>query len=284
MGPSHSNTRNNQQEEERIIYTERNGQRVPFRANFAQRLMIEAFRHNINRRTPVFNNEVHQYQLPPAPISQPHTKLEKDATILTDSIKVVNNDLYQYQFTCKVHSYQPFVIAIWLDARLHKNGSIQGQSKPFHVLNVSEGEQTIHVGPLPLKSPKTNIILDIVPSNPRQVIAEKLLLHPHLTLGELVVFKQLLVVKHANQQFVYEILNLFGDEEEMCVICMCNKKDTMILPCRHYILCSECANILRTNNDVCPLCREHIESFLHFDFSMPQPCQESASNSITQTV
>lgn len=63
-------------------------------------------------------------------------------------------------------------------------------------------------------------------------------------------------------------LNLYGDivmlpddspiEEDMsdlCKICMTCQKDTIMIPCGHYITCGECADIANK----CPLCRTPIQ-------------------------
>lgn len=48
-------------------------------------------------------------------------------------------------------------------------------------------------------------------------------------------------------------------EQEMkgieCVICMCETRDTLILPCRHLCLCKLCAINLRVQSNNCPICR-----------------------------
>ena len=42
--------------------------------------------------------------------------------------------------------------------------------------------------------------------------------------------------------------NLKGGDEESseCIVCMTNKKDTAIMPCRHMCLCVSCASVMRT--------------------------------------
>ncbi len=40
-----------------------------------------------------------------------------------------------------------------------------------------------------------------------------------------------------------------------CVICMCESRDTLILPCRHLCLCKMCAMNLRVQSNNCPICR-----------------------------
>ena len=54
-------------------------------------------------------------------------------------------------------------------------------------------------------------------------------------------------------------MNQFDDEYDDCgadcVVCMCDLRDTIILPCRHLCLCYACAESLRYQASNCPICR-----------------------------
>lgn len=47
-----------------------------------------------------------------------------------------------------------------------------------------------------------------------------------------------------------------------CVICMCDVRDTLILPCRHLCLCNSCADSLRYQANNCPICRAPFRALL----------------------
>ncbi|XP_046399678.1 E3 ubiquitin ligase Rnf157 isoform X2 [Ischnura elegans] len=47
-----------------------------------------------------------------------------------------------------------------------------------------------------------------------------------------------------------------------CVICMCDPRDTLILPCRHLCLCNSCADSLRYQANNCPICRAPFRALL----------------------
>eukprot|EP00747_Dinoflagellata_sp_TGD_P167994 gnl/TRDRNA2_/TRDRNA2_193434_c0_seq1.p1 gnl/TRDRNA2_/TRDRNA2_193434_c0~~gnl/TRDRNA2_/TRDRNA2_193434_c0_seq1.p1 ORF type:complete len:425 (+),score=82.24 gnl/TRDRNA2_/TRDRNA2_193434_c0_seq1:85-1359(+) len=49
-----------------------------------------------------------------------------------------------------------------------------------------------------------------------------------------------------------------------CVICLCEPRDTAVLPCRHMCFCSYCAGIVRLQCDKCPVCRQKVQSLLQF--------------------
>ncbi|XP_060528023.1 probable E3 ubiquitin-protein ligase MGRN1 [Cylas formicarius] len=58
-----------------------------------------------------------------------------------------------------------------------------------------------------------------------------------------------------------------GDDEiedngSECVICMCDVRDTLILPCRHLCLCNSCADSLRYQANNCPICRAPFRALL----------------------
>jgi hypothetical protein len=42
-----------------------------------------------------------------------------------------------------------------------------------------------------------------------------------------------------------------SSEEKMCVVCLCEEKDTVLVPCGHYCLCSSCSGSVQQ----CPICR-----------------------------
>ncbi|XP_012154045.1 mahogunin ring finger 1 isoform X2 [Megachile rotundata] len=52
------------------------------------------------------------------------------------------------------------------------------------------------------------------------------------------------------------------DNGSECVICMCDVRDTLILPCRHLCLCNNCANSLRYQANNCPICRAPFRALL----------------------
>ena len=53
-----------------------------------------------------------------------------------------------------------------------------------------------------------------------------------------------------------------GTEEDLCVICLTNQKDTTVIPCMHQCLCKECADELRTKSPKCPVCRGPINQLV----------------------
>ena len=49
-----------------------------------------------------------------------------------------------------------------------------------------------------------------------------------------------------------------GGFEDDCVICMCDEKQVMLLPCRHYCVCPQCL----VKIDKCPVCRATFEEYV----------------------
>ncbi|RDD43922.1 RING finger protein 157 [Trichoplax sp. H2] len=52
------------------------------------------------------------------------------------------------------------------------------------------------------------------------------------------------------------------DASDDCVVCLSKKRNTIILPCRHLCLCSECADSLRYQSNNCPICRSPFRALL----------------------
>ncbi len=52
------------------------------------------------------------------------------------------------------------------------------------------------------------------------------------------------------------------DSGAECVVCMCDLRDTIILPCRHLCLCNACADSLRYQANNCPICRVPFRALL----------------------
>ncbi|XP_026472717.1 E3 ubiquitin-protein ligase MGRN1 [Ctenocephalides felis] len=91
--------------------------------------------------------------------------------------------------------------------------------------------------------------------------------------------------------------NKSGDSEDTedngseCVICMCDVRDTLILPCRHLCLCNGCADSLRYQANNCPICRAPFRALLQIRAlrragsagipapqPLPQPVEGSCEN------
>jgi hypothetical protein len=52
------------------------------------------------------------------------------------------------------------------------------------------------------------------------------------------------------------------DEDKECTICLTENKDTLIMPCGHFCICSECGKSLIKAKQTCPVCRGNIGSLI----------------------
>jgi len=88
---------------------------------------------------------------------------------------------------------------------------------------------------------------------------------------------KLLKQKLLYNKTIFELIDMYGKEnasgsaqadetQRECVICFTVVKDTVVLPCRHLCLCQGCSQIVRMQNNTCPICRSRIESFMHIKF------------------
>ncbi|CAN6481971.1 unnamed protein product [Victoria cruziana] len=86
---------------------------------------------------------------------------------------------------------------------------------------------------------------------------------------EVKVIKQILWI----DGFRYELREIYGigssstsgfddDAGKECVICMTERRNTAVMPCRHMCMCSECAEILRHQSNRCPICRNPVEQLM----------------------
>lgn len=76
------------------------------------------------------------------------------------------------------------------------------------------------------------------------------------------------------------------DTGSECVICMCDMRDTLILPCRHLCLCNSCADSLRYQANNCPICRAPFKALLQVravqkgTSSMVHPMQDVSGGNV----
>lgn len=64
-------------------------------------------------------------------------------------------------------------------------------------------------------------------------------------------------------QFILQDIYGAENNELLCVICMSDNRDTMLLPCRHLCLCSPCAQSLTHQANSCPICRRSFKAALN---------------------
>lgn len=69
--------------------------------------------------------------------------------------------------------------------------------------------------------------------------------------------------KYSSQEISDHFKNI---DENLCVICMDNRRDTALTPCGHYLCCYECAQRLfgrfSFKKPNCPICRKECQSYM----------------------
>lgn len=48
-----------------------------------------------------------------------------------------------------------------------------------------------------------------------------------------------------------------------CVVCMDSTRDSLLVPCHHLCVCSTCADTLKEDQGLCPVCRQNIADVIH---------------------
>ncbi|EEY57645.1 uncharacterized protein PITG_00207 [Phytophthora infestans T30-4] len=67
-----------------------------------------------------------------------------------------------------------------------------------------------------------------------------------------------------------------------CIICLCEPRNTTILPCRHMCLCTECAEALRRSSSTCPICRTRVEALLQIRIEAKETTTTEAEEEKTE--
>ena len=57
-------------------------------------------------------------------------------------------------------------------------------------------------------------------------------------------------------------------EGKDCLICLCEEKNTIVMPCAHLCVCRECGQSLKEKKFTCPVCRGEIGSLIPFNLRM----------------
>eukprot|EP00347_Sterkiella_histriomuscorum_P003446 403364265 len=56
-------------------------------------------------------------------------------------------------------------------------------------------------------------------------------------------------------------------EDKVCLICLSEPRNTIIMPCGHLCVCSDCGDKLNQKNQNCPICRATISSLVPFNMN-----------------
>ena len=63
---------------------------------------------------------------------------------------------------------------------------------------------------------------------------------------------------------ISEALKRKFEDENLCCICLDNKKDNALIPCGHFVTCFDCAeSVLQNDNPQCPVCRSNVHDMIH---------------------
>jgi hypothetical protein len=57
------------------------------------------------------------------------------------------------------------------------------------------------------------------------------------------------------------------DENQLCVVCLENPREEVLVPCGHWVMCSECCAEIKSSSNECPMCRQEIIESAAVDFT-----------------
>ena len=66
------------------------------------------------------------------------------------------------------------------------------------------------------------------------------------------------------RQVVDAVASALREEREahLCAVCLRAERSTVLLPCRHAVLCATCASTVRETSGRCPLCRADVDDVI----------------------
>ncbi|CAG9311743.1 unnamed protein product [Blepharisma stoltei] len=232
----------------------------------------------------------HHYEVPSTTTAQV-IPVRWDATINKGSIKLVSNDYkpnfyhlefeYDSEFQCLINIY------FFADEQI-------GPAGVQYIVNTSKYPQPLFLNLPPAQSQKCSqatidiskyspdelffrnsnsypIVIEIIPRYPPETSRPPQALTTYLSFERkgrnLGVFPIRQKLTLAGQ--TYELMEIYGFSEKQgadnsnCVICLSEKNDTTVIPCRHACLCQYCAEMLKNQGrNSCPICRGPISSFV----------------------
>uniref|UniRef100_T1J9H5 RING-type E3 ubiquitin transferase n=1 Tax=Strigamia maritima TaxID=126957 RepID=T1J9H5_STRMM len=178
-----------------------------------------------------------------------------NAVIYTPRNPSMNSETYQYK---KGANQQFSQINHWFDPALYSeeelNYSVEKEIMPIVIHCVAEeGED-----------PKqSHVTIAVVEKNSDSTYTLKPLKQKQFVDGLCYLLQEIYGIENKNAEYCK---NSTDDEVEdngsECVICMCDIRDTLILPCRHLCLCNSCADSLRYQANNCPICRAPFRALL----------------------
>ena len=71
-------------------------------------------------------------------------------------------------------------------------------------------------------------------------------------------------IKAAMDSLAMEEEEYLGDEH-LCVVCLENARDEVLVPCGHMVLCQGCCADIMASTNECPMCREKIQDHCCID-------------------
>ncbi len=78
--------------------------------------------------------------------------------------------------------------------------------------------------------------------------------------GDILVLQQIFGLTDVNSKDPSEQLS---EDEKLCVICISEEKNTVVMPCGHLCVCKACAiEIAKSRGPDCPVCRKKVLSFV----------------------
>eukprot|EP00944_MAST-04C_sp_MAST-4C-sp1_P008733 g8733.t1 len=284
MGGANSSSRNNQQGQGLFGGGADDSQFSPE--------MLQALAQQGQRQ---YNQRPHN----PAPIEQNRTTVRNHFALVNSSINLIPVDggdgqkLYHFEFEfsntkpCSVSVYYAVTETLDSGARpISYEAAFEQKDIAFpetgHNRKFSSktlGLEPVDIAVVDILKPKTGstypMLVCIRGSEDGSVASQSTYITASL-LGEdkiktRVISTKIVVDGHDKAYDVQEIYGIASsnsaEEDNECIVCMCEPRDTTVMPCRHMCLCRSCAETLRKQTNKCPICREPVQSLLYININ-----------------
>ncbi|CAI2374888.1 unnamed protein product [Moneuplotes crassus] len=92
--------------------------------------------------------------------------------------------------------------------------------------------------------------------------------------------QQIYGINDAVEENKEETLGLIAaDDSQLCVVCMTDQKNTVVMPCGHLCVCKDCATTIASQRSPdCPICRKKVYSFVPLNIDSIKNRETKTSN------
>lgn len=222
----------------------------------SSRQLLNSLHHiNGDAAQPGFYRRVHR-RYPPSSLRQIR-RIANPICVLRDSLEILKEEERYYLQFSAISKCEGSVIVIRLrsinpDQEKEEVEIVEGSAQVYRVqTGLSEEDVQLCVS-----NPSPAYLLETIPkSDPsiRQITTVAIEKGDSGLKAKAITQR---VKAEETEYMTYEIFGTGKRKSEDCVVCLTQRRDTAVMPCRHLCLCASCAEIFRRQTSCkCPMCR-----------------------------